>query len=48
MKASLVLPDGPGGPAFLVYSNFRATLRWNCSILFAAAVGILADRLAQR
>ena len=48
IKASLVLPDGPGGPAFLVYSNFRATLRWNCSILFAAAVGILADRLAQR
>ncbi|MCZ6636763.1 MAG: lytic murein transglycosylase [Alphaproteobacteria bacterium] len=48
IKASLVLPDGPGGPAFLVYGNFRATLRWNCSILFAAAVGILADRLAQR
>jgi membrane-bound lytic murein transglycosylase B len=48
LEASLVLPDGPGGPAFLVYRNFRATLRWNCSISFAAAVGILADRLVHR
>ena len=48
LSASLVLPDGPGGPALLVYRNFKATLRWNCSVLFAAAVGILADRLAQR
>jgi membrane-bound lytic murein transglycosylase B len=45
LMASLVLPEGPEGPALLVYSNFRATLRWNCSISFAAAVGILADRL---
>jgi membrane-bound lytic murein transglycosylase B len=48
LKASLLLPDGPEGPAFLVYRNFRSTLRWNCSVLFAAAVGILADRLVQR
>ena len=45
LKASLVLPDGPGGPALLVYGNFRATMKWNCSILFASAVGMLADRL---
>ena len=45
LKASLVLPDGPGGPALLVYGNFRATMKWNCSVLFAAAVGMLADRL---
>lgn len=48
LAASLVLPDGPGGPAFLVYDNFRATLRWNCSISFAASVGLLADRLRRR
>jgi membrane-bound lytic murein transglycosylase B len=48
LAASLVLPEGPKGPAFLVYRNFRATLKWNCSILFAATVGILADRLKQR
>lgn len=45
LKASLVLPDGPNGPALLVYGNFRATMKWNCSVLFAAAVGMLADRL---
>lgn len=45
LKASLVLPDGPGGAALLVYDNFRATLKWNCSVSFAAAVGILADKL---
>lgn len=45
VPASLALPEGPGGPALLIYNNFRVTLRWNCSISFAAAVGILADRL---
>ena len=45
LAASLVLPDGPGGTAFLVYDNFRAALKWNCSILFATAVGLLADRI---
>lgn len=48
IAASLVLPEGRDGPAFLVYNNFRATLRWNCSVSFAASVGILADRLAGR
>jgi membrane-bound lytic murein transglycosylase B len=48
LMASLVLPEGPQGPALLVYRNFRATLRWNCSISFAAVVGILADRLRGR
>jgi len=48
LEASLMVPDGPGGPAYLVYRNFRTTLRWNCSISFAAAVGILADRIARR
>ena len=48
LKASLVLPDAPGGPALLVYQNFRATLSWNCSLSFAAAVGILADRVGRR
>jgi membrane-bound lytic murein transglycosylase B len=48
LKAWLALPDGPGGPALLVYRNFRATLTWNCSLSFAAAVGTLADRVARR
>lgn len=43
--ASLILPAGYSGPAFLVYKNFRTILTWNRSILYAIAVGHLADRL---
>ena len=43
LDASIVLPDGEGGPAFMVYQNFRTTLKWNRSIYFALSVGILAD-----
>jgi peptidoglycan lytic transglycosylase B len=42
-EAALILPDGPGGQALLVFDNFRATLKWNNSSFFAAAVGYLAD-----
>ncbi len=45
VKASIILPAGFGGPAFLVYRNFRTILTWNRSILYAIAVGHLADRL---
>jgi membrane-bound lytic murein transglycosylase B len=45
MTASLVLPMGYNGPAFLAYRNFRAILRWNHSILYALSVGYLSDRL---
>lgn len=45
ISASLVLPGGPGGPAFLVYDNYRAILRWNRSTYFATAVGLLADAI---
>jgi len=45
MAASLLLPDGPEAPAFLVYDNFRVLLAWNRSNAFAVAVGTLADRL---
>lgn len=46
MQGSIVLPQGHKGPAFLVYDNFRAILRWNHSINYAIAVGHLADRIA--
>lgn len=45
IEASLVLPAGYQGPAFLVYRNYRTILAWNRSILYAVAVGHLADRL---
>ena len=43
--ASLLTPEGRGGPAYLVYENFDVLLRWNRSNHFALAVGYLADRL---
>lgn len=48
LDASLVVPDGPGGPAYLVYDNFRVLMRWNRSLSFALAVGTLADRIGLR
>jgi membrane-bound lytic murein transglycosylase B len=44
LEASLLLPAGASGPAFLVYQNFRTIMRWNASQLYAIAVGHLADR----
>ncbi len=46
LMASVVILDGPDGPAFVVYDNFRVILKWNRSTFFAVAVGSLADRLA--
>jgi len=46
MTASLLLPAGHRGPAFLVYDNFRIIMRWNNSSFYALAVGHLADRIA--
>jgi membrane-bound lytic murein transglycosylase B len=45
VAASLVLPQGVRGPAFLLYENYRAILKWNRSAFYAIAVGHLADRL---
>ncbi len=45
MEASLLLPAGHRGPAFLVYDNFRTIMRWNYSTSYALAVGHLADRI---
>lgn len=46
ISGSIIVPAGHRGPAFLVYDNFRTTLVWNRSLLYAVAVGHLADRLA--
>jgi membrane-bound lytic murein transglycosylase B len=48
LQASIILPGGPGQPAFMIYDNYRATLRWNRSHYFATAVGLLSDRIAYR
>ncbi|PIW28604.1 MAG: lytic murein transglycosylase [Rhodospirillales bacterium CG15_BIG_FIL_POST_REV_8_21_14_020_66_15] len=48
LDAALVLPAGADGPAFLVYGNYNTILVWNRSILYALAVGHLADRLVDK
>lgn len=42
-QAALVLPDGVGGDAFLVYGNFAAIRRYNPSDFYALAVGLIGD-----
>ena len=44
-NASLVLPAGAHGPAFLVGANFRTILRYNNSTSYALAVALLAHQL---
>lgn len=45
-SAALLLPAGVNGPVFLVRQNFRVILKWNNSVLYALAIGHLADRIA--
>src|SRR5690606_36012818 len=45
MEASVLVPAGHRGPAFLVYHNFGVIMRWNRSEFYALAVGHLADRI---
>ncbi len=48
MKASVIVPDGLGGPAFLAYDNYNVIMAWNRSVYFATSVGLLADAIATR
>lgn len=43
--ASIIIPAGAHGPAFLVGPNFRAILRYNNSTSYGLAVAHLADRI---
>ncbi len=45
MMASLLLPMGRLGPAFLVYPNFSAFLGWNESVVYSSTAAFLASRL---
>lgn len=48
VEASLLVPTGAEGPAFLVYENFRRIMQWNNSLFFALNVGLLSDAIADR
>lgn len=43
---SLLEPDGPGAPAYLLTGNYRVILDYNCSNFYALSVGLLADAIA--
>jgi len=43
-EATLILPAGHRGPAFLVKNNFRSILRYNNSTSYALAIALLAER----
>lgn len=44
--ASVLLPAGSKGPAFLVFRNFDVIKRYNAATSYAMGVGHLADRIA--
>jgi lytic murein transglycosylase len=46
VTASLVLPMGRHGPAFLAYENFQTYLKWNQSLNYCLTAAYLATRLA--
>jgi peptidoglycan lytic transglycosylase B len=46
--ATLLEPDGPNRTAYLLTSNYRAILDYNCSNFYALSVGLLANAIARR
>lgn len=47
-SASIILPAGARGPAFMVFSNYRAILKYNNSTAYGLGIGLLSDQLAGR
>jgi lytic murein transglycosylase len=45
LPASVVLPVGRFGPAFLTYDNFQAYLKWNQSLNYSLTAAYLATRI---
>ncbi|MCQ4159137.1 lytic murein transglycosylase [Roseomonas sp. GC11] len=46
MEASILLPGGPNGQAFVIYPNFHVIRRYNPSDYYALVIGLLSDRVA--
>jgi lytic murein transglycosylase len=46
LPASLLLPIGRLGPAFLAYQNFQVYLQWNNSLVYSTTAAYLATRIA--
>jgi len=46
LPASVLLPMGRMGPAFMAYANFAAYTEWNNSLIYSTTAGYLATRIA--
>lgn len=46
--ATLLEPDGPDATAYLLTTNYRTILDYNCSNFYALSVTLLADAIARR
>ena len=47
-QLSLIEPDGPYATAYLLSTNYRAILDYNCSNFYGLSVGLLADAIVRR
>src|SRR6185312_14465219 len=45
LPASLMLPMGRNGPAFLAFHNFKVYLEWNQSLVYSTTAAYLATRI---
>ncbi|MAZ25618.1 MAG: lytic transglycosylase [Cytophagaceae bacterium] len=45
LEASILLPQGRGGPAFMAYPNFRVYFEWNQSFVYVTTAAYFATRL---
>jgi peptidoglycan hydrolase-like protein with peptidoglycan-binding domain len=45
MPASLILPMGRLGPAFLAYQNFKVFIDWNSAFVYSTTAAYFATRL---
>lgn len=48
LPGRILVPAGARGPAFIVFGNFEAILKYNNSTAYALAVALLSDRIAGR
>lgn len=46
-QAALIEPDGPNAPGYLLTTNYRSILDYNCSNFYGLAIGLLADEIAR-
>lgn len=45
LPASILLPQGRKGPAFIIYPNFRSLFEWNKSFVYVTTAAYFATRL---